>query len=263
MPFTPAGCLPATLRRRSTSSSQEYGCGRDARTFARHSLDRLRRWDGTAAEPCLSFGLANAVHAGRVAACRQRRAVAPPPPARNKVAGGTPAFPGGAVGPIGPCHCRSRRRGACLQPCAGVPSPPARNKVAGETPAFPGGAPWVSLGLAVAGHAGGMPAGNVVPPLHHLQPGIWLRAGRPRSRAGRHGSLWALPLQFTPAGWLPAGNLAPPLHHLQPGIRLRAGRPRSRGGAVGLPGPCHCRSRRQGACRPATSRCRPTTSSQE
>ena len=33
---------------------------------------------------------------GRVAACRQRRADAPRPPARNKDAGGTPALPGGA-----------------------------------------------------------------------------------------------------------------------------------------------------------------------
>ncbi len=51
--------------------------GRPSRTLARHSP-------------------AMAVHAGRVAACRQRRADAPRPPARNKVAGGTPAFPGGA-----------------------------------------------------------------------------------------------------------------------------------------------------------------------
>ena len=78
--------------------------GRPARTFARHSVGRLRHLDRPATGPCLSFGLANAVHAGRVAACRQRCADAPPPPARNKDAGGTPAFPGGAqpaVKPVG------------------------------------------------------------------------------------------------------------------------------------------------------------------
>ena len=139
--------------------------GRPARTFARHSLGRLRRWDGTATGPCLSFELANAVHAGRVAACRQPCAVAPPPPARNKVAGETPAFPGvilevckrplarHSVGRLrrwdgtvaGPClsfelasAVHAGRMAACRLPCAVAPPPPARNKVAGETPAFPG-----------------------------------------------------------------------------------------------------------------------------
>ena len=62
--------------------------------MAWRSLDRLRRWDGTVTGPCPSFGLAHAVHAGWVAACRQPCAVAPSPPARNKVAGETPAVPG-------------------------------------------------------------------------------------------------------------------------------------------------------------------------
>ena len=159
------GCPPATLRYRSASSSQEYGCGRDARVpggvaggapadfpggasgmsatgterqrrraslcalqtapcpipgrdvshvpgwlggecppgnagvppapFSRHSLGRLRRWDGTVTGPWLSFGLAIAVHAGWGTARRQPCATAPFPPAKNKVAGETPAFPGG------------------------------------------------------------------------------------------------------------------------------------------------------------------------
>ncbi len=62
--------------------------------MAWRSLGHRHRWDRTVAGPCLSFGLAHAVHAGRVAACLQRRADAPPPPARNKDAGETPAVPG-------------------------------------------------------------------------------------------------------------------------------------------------------------------------
>ena len=104
------------------------------RPLAWPSLGRLRHWDGTLTGPYRSFGLAHAVHAGRVAACRQRCADAPPPPARNKDAGETPAFPGGASPLPTPPHgggmigrlacgalpfiwtgpCRTRRQGGCL-----------------------------------------------------------------------------------------------------------------------------------------------------
>ena len=109
-------------------------------------LGRLRRWDGTATGPCPSFGLAIAVHADRVAACRQRRADAPSPPARNKVAGGTPAFPGGADaisrgeihGQPGADPVRARR--ACRCPVRAWPGPadlPGRPGTPGEWPGKP------------------------------------------------------------------------------------------------------------------------------
>ena len=139
--------------------------GRPARTIARHSLGHLRRRDGTVAGPCLSFELANAVHAGRMAACRQRCADAPPPPARNKVAGETPAFPGGASPLFTPPH-----GGSDLPACKG------RLAVHSDWPM-----PYTP--------AGWVPAGNLALSLHRLQPEIRLRARRPRSRgAGRRRS---------------------------------------------------------------------------
>ncbi len=164
--------------------------------MAWRSLGHRRRRDGTVTGPCLSFGPANAVHAGGVAACRQRCADAPPPPARNKVAGETPAFPGVILE-----ACKRR-----LARFLGVMS--IRFPVC-----------WVEDG----------PPGNAgVPPAHF--PGTASAdsaAGIDRQRGRALHSDW--PLQFTPAGWLPAGNVAPTLHPLQPGIRLRARRPRSRG----------------------------------
>ena len=120
--------------------------GRPARTLARHSLGRLRRRDGTATGPCRSFGLAIAVHAGRVAACRQRRADAPSPPARNKVAGGTPAFPGGADAfSRGEIHGQPgadpvRGRKTCRCPVRAWPGPadlPGHPGTPGESPGKP------------------------------------------------------------------------------------------------------------------------------
>ena len=171
---------PLRGSRRSPSSSRRganAASKRDAHPGTRasrphmawRSLGRLRRRDGTVAGPCPSFGLANAVYAGRVAACRQRCADAPPPPARNKDAGGTPAFPGGAspaAGPPSPGREGSferetedldglsgarkssgspRRLASCVLVVLRVPSWitlffVVSGKDAGGTPAFPGGA---------------------------------------------------------------------------------------------------------------------------
>ncbi len=152
--------------------------GRPARTFARHSRGRLRRWDGTATGPCPSFGLASAVHAGWVAACRLRWADAPPPPARNKVAGETPAFPGGASPLSTPPY-----GGVILEVCK---RPLARHSV-GRLRRWDGtvAGPCLSFELANAVHAGWLAAGNVALTLHLLQREIRLRARRPRSRVGR------------------------------------------------------------------------------
>ena len=69
----------------------------------RHGLGHLRHLVRPVTAPWASSGLAIAVHANGHAAYLQTPARAPRPPARNKVAGGTPALPGGT--PLGgPCR---------------------------------------------------------------------------------------------------------------------------------------------------------------
>ena len=64
----------------------------------RHSLGHLRHLVRPVTARWACSGLARAVHSERPAACLQPPADAPRPPARNRVAGGTPALPGGPFG---------------------------------------------------------------------------------------------------------------------------------------------------------------------
>ena len=99
-PDSRAGCNPCSRFTVWTMPTRERG--RPARTIVRHGFTRLRRLHRPATAPWVSLGLAIAVHAQRHAACLERPTDAPRPPARNKVAGGTPAFPGGRPSG-GPC----------------------------------------------------------------------------------------------------------------------------------------------------------------
>ena len=99
-----------------------------------HSLGHLPHLDQTGTAPWLSFGLAAAVPADRVAACSI--ALKLNGGQRNKYAGGTPALPGDKE-----------------QDAGGTPALPGdKGQDAGGTPALPG--------VAVPGVRGGCLAGN-------------------------------------------------------------------------------------------------------
>ncbi len=170
--------------------------GRPARTFARHSLGHLRHWDRPATAPCPSFGLAIAVHAGWGAARRQPCATAPFPPARNKVAGGTPAFPGGRRGFPWDLPLRVTSKGRL--PARKV-VPTLRNLhqkiwLRAGRPRSRGGRRWFPWDLPLRVTSNGrLPARKVLPTLHNLHQEIRLRARRPRSRGGAVGFLGTCP----------------------------------------------------------------------
>ena len=176
------------------------------------------------------LGLAIAVHADRSADCLQPHADATSRPARNKVAGGTPALPGGVT----PGAPRLPPTGSTAGFALVSPTPAQGGSDNRALNAAPGPIPGRDV-IHVSGLLWrGCPPGNAgVPPapLPGRASGIsaaWF------DRQRRRGSPRALPLRFTPTGWLTACNITLTLRHLQPGIRLRAGRPRSRG--VSLPG---------------------------
>ena len=92
------GLRPQSIRRGGQRGVQK-GCPPGTRAsrphHVRHVLGHLRHRVRPVTAPWASSGLASAAHAERPAACLQRPADAPRPPARNKDAGGTPALPGG------------------------------------------------------------------------------------------------------------------------------------------------------------------------
>ena len=203
--------------------------GRPARTIARYGLRHLRRLVRPASAAWVSSGLAIAVHADRPADWLQHHADATQTPSGNKVAGGTPAFPGGVPPGAPRLPPTGSKTGSALSP-----TPPQGGSDNRALNAASGPIPGRDV-IHVSGLLWrGCPPGNAgVPPapLPGTASGIsapWfdphLRRGSPR----------ALPLRFTPTGPLTGCNITLTLRKLHPGIRLRAGRPRSRG--VSLPG---------------------------